>query len=335
MKGKVQPKVVTPRRLAVLSPKRHSPDSSEKTEARTRSHSDQQSADSPPVPPKKASLKSKFRTAQMREEDAPSPDSMNPVSLLIPESTPQEDEKPERRSPDETSVPPHADSQTWEQAYEAAALVCHDFVPQLRILSELHRQHFERRQEEMDLRTRVVQLDNPFSLYLSRRRLLAESRLQRLQRLRERLAGTALVELQTVQHWLREAQGNPGAAQAHSAKLLEAFGLSSLDSPEPGGIAGARALWSLAASLWALGAFVRAELAMLPPATARGSFCSTIHAPRICALDAAGPEDEGSQAAKARAPPNPPPWAQYHDLRPSKRVTILVPGEERGLAPGT
>lgn len=232
-----------------------------------------------------------------------------------------------------------ADAVHWEQVYTAVASVCHEFVPQLRILTELHRQQCERRQENMDLRIRVAQVHNPFSLYLDRRRLLAERKLERLHLLRQQLAGTALVDLQIVQGWLSETDASPWGAEElladviladlPPAKFLEAFGLPYLNSSNPEGPAGARALWSLAASLWALGAYARAELMSMPPATVcRAPGCNSLRVERVCVLTPARTEGEGKPIVRASSKPKHAPWALDDDPPLTKhlpRVGFMTP----------
>jgi len=218
------------------------------------------------------------------------------------------------------------DMQYWQQVYHEAAAASHEDMPQLRLLSELQRQHSERWQEGVDLRFRVAQVHNPFALYLSRRRLLAEQRLRRLQLMRERLAGAALAELATVQRWLNTAaeifptggSAHKSDAQRISETLLEGYGLS-----RSTGCAGARSLWSLAASLWALGAYAKAELEMLPPATwTKGPYCGAVRIERICSLAPSAIEDEKPEKTRRRLEPSLPPWGRDGDPPPMMRLKL-------------
>jgi len=175
----------------------------------------------------------------------------------------------------------------WARVYESVASSCRSLMPQVRELAELHRQQCERQAEEIDLCSRLAHQNNPFSAYLDHRHFLAESRLQRLQTVRQRLTGTALVELQRAQDWLNENCKSDEDMQKLSplVKLFEAFGHSSEDSQFSAGTdgnqGGARALWSAAACLHALDSYTGTELAELPPAPVKAPGCSM----RLCLKD--------------------------------------------------
>jgi len=181
-------------------------------------------------------------------------------------------------------------------------------------------------------------VDNPFSLYLTRRRTLAESRLQRLQLVRQRLAGVALVELQKVQHWLLKVE----QSWHHLAKGVDAGTVSTASRPRvqdpsdakkapPESRATSRALWSLAASLWALGAFVRAELAMSPPASVRDRFCGALRIDRMCALSAGERKENQRHHSRKSDVISYAPYATddqadwWKEDDPSKNPTVLPP----------
>jgi hypothetical protein len=233
----------------------------------------------------------------------------------------------------------------WAPVYTGVASVVREFAPELRIISELQRQHCERHQEALDLRARLQQARNPFSLYLGRRRHLAEGRLQRLQLVRERLAGAALVELQEVQRWMLEASGAaaeklddfpnlPPVLRLKYYRFLEAFGVSHLDGLEVEGPGGARALWSLTAAVWALGAYLRTELADLPPAHSphdAGEFKAAMKIDRVCALDKLEVRKQRRPAPRTSREARPAPWVNNDVLlahgvaSPPSDTAITVP----------
>lgn len=229
-----------------------------------------------------------------------------------------------------------ADTDHWARVYAAVATTCREFMPQVGYLAELHRQQCERRQEELDLYSRLRHVHNPFSVYLAHRRFMAESRLQCLQLVRQRLAGAALIEMQRVQdslqaHWTISEED---AKHASPLTRLLSFGVSHQG--------GARALCSVAACLCALDFYARAELAEVPPPMAKAPGAHAVHSERLSphAFTAAEDGRLGRKPPKRLTDAERPRTGGATEIdapkpKPVKRVTIVAPGEAAEKPSGT
>jgi len=222
-----------------------------------------------------------------------------------------------------------ADTDHWARVYAAVATTCRQFMPQVGYLAVLHRQQCERRQEELDLCSRLRHVHNPFSVYLAHRRFMAESRLQCLQLVRQRLAGAALVELQRVQDSLHANWSISEEDTQHALPLarLLSFGLSHQG--------GARALCSVAACLCALDFHARAELAEVPPPMVKAPGDRAARIERFSnAFTTPGDGRSGrkvlsrpTDAGRLRSEQAPAAEFDVPKPKPVKKVTLVVPGE--------